>query len=152
MRTAWRIVQWERHADAFSGEGAALCGGRWNSPGTRVVYLSEHKSLAALETLVHLPRSATARFAFIRAEFPEDAVELLPPAGWPSNWAHEPPQADSQAVGDAWVRENRAAVLAVPSAIIPEELNYLLNPAHPHFKKIAIGKPVPFAFDPRLLT
>jgi len=53
---------------------------------------------------------------------------------------------------DAWVREGRSAVLAVPSAIIPEELNYLLNPAHPGFKTIAVVKPVPFVFDPRLFT
>ena len=62
------------------------------------------------------------------------------------------PARASRAVGDAWVRAGRSAVLAVPSAIVPEELNYLLNPAHPGFRTIAIGKPVLFAFDPRLLT
>ena len=152
MRTAWRIVPWERRVDAFSGEGAARYGGRWNSPGTRVVYLSEHKSLAALEMLVHLPRNTTTLFAFLQAEFPNDAVEVLPPAGWPAHWAQEPPQADSQALGDVWVRQGRSAILAVPSALIPEELNFLLNPAHPEFEKFAIGQPVPFAFDARLLT
>ena len=150
MRSAWRIVLWNRRNGAFSGDGAAAGGGRWNSAGTKVVYLSEHKSLAALETLVHLPRNATARFAFFRVEIPDDSIEALATAALPSDWMRQPPPAATQAIGDGWAREKRSALLAVPSVIIPEELNYLLNPAHPDFKQIAIGKPEPFTFDPRL--
>jgi RES domain-containing protein len=150
MRIAWRIVLWRWRDGAFSGEGAALAGGRWNSAGTKVIYLSEHKSLAALETLVHLPRSATARFAFFQVELPAESIEPLPPAALPAGWTKVPPQTDTQAIGDAWVRDQRSAILAVPSVIISEELNYLLNPAHPDFKKIRVGNPQPFTFDPRL--
>jgi len=64
----------------------------------------------------------------------------------------QPPPAATRTIGDTWAREKRSAILAVPSVIIPEELNYLLNPAHPDFRKIAIGKPAPFSFDLRLLT
>ena len=152
MPDGWRIVRVERVAAAFSGEGAAAGGGRWNTPGTPVVYLSEHKSLAALETLVHLSRRAAVRFVFFRVGVPAEVIERLPRPALSAQWRHEPPLSETQAVGDVWVRENRSAVLAVPSAIIPEELNFLLNPAHADFKKITIGKPEPFAFDPRLLT
>ena len=61
------------------------------------------------------------------------------------------PASATRLLGDAWARESRSAALAVPSAIIPEELNLLLNPNHPDFAKIKIAKPTPFAFDPRLL-
>jgi RES domain-containing protein len=70
----------------------------------------------------------------------------------PAEWRVEPPPPSTKAVRDAWVRGKRSAVLALPSVIIPGDLNYLLNPAHPAFKRIAIGKPERFAFDPRLLT
>jgi len=69
----------------------------------------------------------------------------------PADWMLEPPGPSSQAIGDAWVQAGESAVLAVPTVLIPSETNYLLNPMHPDFKKISIGKPQPFAFDPRLL-
>ena len=69
----------------------------------------------------------------------------------PKNWREEPPPPTTQQIGDTWARESRSVMLAVPSIIIPEELNYLLNPAHPDFKKITIGKPEDFTFDSRLL-
>lgn len=150
MRIAWRIVLWNWREGAFSGDGAAAGGGRWNSPGTRVVYLSEHKSLAALETLVHLVRSATARFAFFRVELPDDSIEMLATAALPADWTRQPPPAATQTIGDTWAREKRSALLAVPSVIIPEELNYLLNPVHPDFERIVIGQPASFTFDSRL--
>jgi RES domain-containing protein len=152
MPEGWRIVRVERAAAAFSGEGAAAAGGRWNTPGTPVVYLSEHKSLAALETLVHLSRHAAVRFVFFRVGLPTKVIERFSWKHLSAQWTQEPPRAETQAVGDIWVRENRSAVLAVPSVIIPDEFNYLLNPAHPDFRIIVIGKPEPFAFDPRLLT
>jgi RES domain-containing protein len=152
MPSAWRIVK-ASHADrAFSGEGAQRAGGRWNSPGVPVVYASEHKSLAVLEMLVHLDPQDATRYLTFRIEFDEALVERWPADRLPSGWREEMPARASRGVGDTWVRENRSALFAVPSAIIPEELNCLLNPAHPDFKEIAIGKPVPFTFDPRLLT
>ena len=152
MPSAWRIVK-ASHADrAFSGEGAQRTGGRWNSPGVPLVYASEHRSLAVLEMLVHLDPQDGVRYLTFRLEFDEALVERRPPDRLPSGWREEMPARASRAVGDAWVREGRSAMLAVPSAIVPEELNYLLNPAHPGFRTIAIGKPVLFAFDPRLLT
>jgi RES domain-containing protein len=152
MPAGWRIVPTQRAAAAFTGQGARLYGARWNSPGVALVYLSEHLSLAALEVLVHrhLHRWAWTFLAY-RAEWDESLMQRMAPATLPANWRFELPPARLRDLGDAWVREGRSAILAVPSVIIPEELNYLLNPAHPDFRRIRVGKPQPFALDPRLL-
>lgn len=149
MRQAWRIVKAKHAATAFSGEGAAATGGRWNSRGIPVVYASSTQALAVLESLVHLNPPVPFRYASFRIEF-DDAL-VANPGLLPEDWALEPPGPASKSIGDAWVRASRSAVLAVPSAIVPMESNYLLNPAHPDFPKILIGPSLPFAFDPRLL-
>lgn len=149
MPQAWRIVK-QRHAGtAFSGEGAAKTGGRWNSRGVPVVYASSTLSLAALESLVHLNPPVLFKYVAFPIEF-DDAL-VASPGRLPADWSLEPPGPASKAIGDAWVHGSKSAVLAVPTVIIPAETNYLLNPAHPNFKRISIGKPQPFAFDPRLL-
>lgn len=151
MPEAWRIIKEKHAATAFSGEGAAKTGGRWNSRGLPVVYTSSTKSLAALESLVHLNPPVLFKYVAIRIKFDDALLEILPPKSLPSDWLVEPPPPSSKAIGDAWVGEARSAVLALPSVLISGEPNYLLNPAHPDFKKISIGKPERFAFDPRLL-
>jgi RES domain-containing protein len=152
MSEAWRIVKAKHAAAAFSGDGAAKTGGRWNSRGVPVVYASGTKSLAALETLVHLNPPVPFQYVAFRLQFDAALVENIPLNRLPADWRVEPPPPSTKAIGDAWAREVRSAVLALPSVIVPGELNYLLNPAHPAFKKISIGKPERFAFDPRLLT
>ena len=152
MPEGWRIIK-ERHAaTAFSGEGAAKNAGRWNSRGVPVVYTSSTKSLAALEILVHLNPPVSFKFAVIRIRFSESLMEKVAPRSLPADWREEPPPPSCRRIGDAWVLEERSAVLVLPSVIIPGEPNYLLNPAHPDFKKISIAKPERFAFDPRLLA
>ena len=152
MPEAWRIVKAKHAATAFSGEGAAKNGGRWNSRGVRGIYASSTKSLAALETLVHLNPPVPFKYIAFRLQFDAALVEKVPVNRLAADWRVEPPPPSTKAIGDAWVREVRSAVLALPSVIVPGELNYLLNPVHPAFKKISIGKPERFAFDPRLLT
>ena len=152
MPEAWRIVKAKHAATAFSGEGAAKTGGRWNSRGVPVVYASSTKSLAALETLVHLNPPVPFKYVAFRLQFDAALVENIPLNRLPADWRVEPPPPSTNAIGDAWLREVRSAVLALPSVIVPGELNYLLNPAHPAFKKISISKPEGFIFDPRLLT
>jgi RES domain-containing protein len=152
MPTAWRIVKAKHAATAFSGKGAADHGGRWNSRGVSVVYASLTQSLAVLESLVHLNPPVRFKFVAFRLRFDDALVEKFPLRKLPADWQMEPPPPSTQRIGDAWVREARSAVLALPSTIIPSEPNFLLNPAHPDFKKISIGKPKPFVFDPRLLA
>ena len=150
MLTAWRLVK-ERHAaTAFSGEGAARSGGRWNARGQHMVYASATQSLAVLESLVHLDPSIAFRYVIFRIEIPESVIDPLPTKSLPADWRSEPPSTSTKRIGDHWLRESRSAVLAVPSALVPEESNYLINPGHPDFKKLKIGKPVPFSIDPRL--
>ena len=151
MRQAWRIVKEKHAATAFDGEGARIYGGRWNSAGTPMVYTSATLSLAALESLVHLHPPVSFRYVAIAVEFDETRVETVDAAGLPGDWTEEPPPPSTQWLGDQWVKEARSAVLEIPSVIVPSESNFLLNPHHPDFRHIQIGKPVPFAFDPRLL-
>jgi len=152
MPEAWRIVKAKHLTAAFSGAGAAKTGGRWNSRGIPLVYASSSRSLAALETLVHLTPPVTFRYKIIRIEFAKDLVELVKTSSLASDWRTEPPPPSTKRLGDVWVRSSRSAILAVPSVLVPEELNYLLNPDHPDFKKIVVDAAADFLFDPRLLA
>ena len=151
MASGWRIVPEHRAADAFVGEGARLFGGRWNSPGLAIVYGSQHKSLAALEQLVHFNPIRPNRFKVFQFQFADSLIENVSMRNLPKDWRQEPPPPSTQRFGTVWARELRSAVLAIPSIVIPDELNYLLNPAHPDFKKVVIGKSADFSFDARLL-
>jgi RES domain-containing protein len=151
MRRAWRIVKEKHAASAFDGEGAWRYGGRWNSQGTRVVYASGTKALAALENLVHLNPPVSFTYVAIPFAFEDALVEKFKLSDLPAEWTEEPPPPSTQVIGDQWVKEGRSAVLELPSVIIRDEPNYLLNPAHNDFKNIILGTPEPFSFDPRLL-
>ena len=153
IRTGVRLVPEDQAAAAFTGEGARRYGGRWNSVGVPLVYASEHQSLAALEVRVHIDRTRLhLRFQAFAFEFDARLMEVFRIAALPEDWMREPPPPALQLLGDNWVKSGASAILAVPSVIIPKEFNYLLNPAHPDFKKIVISQPEPFSFDPRLLT
>lgn len=153
MPTVWRIVPEHRAATAFDGEGARLFGGRWNSPGTRMVYTSESRSLAALEMLVHLPPGTIGRrWRLLGVELAPDWIETIPATRLPDGWRSPVIPAVNKDFGDAWVREARAPVLRIPSVIIPEEYNYLLNPTHPALASLMVVSQTPFAFDPRIVA
>ena len=150
MRRAYRIVKRRHVKQAFTGEGAKLAGGRWNSPGKRAVYLSSTLSLAAMETFVHLgDDAARLHYVYFQIEIP-DSVAIVSLAIRPRGWRQEPPSPASQHAGDRWLLANRSALLEVPSAIIPTETNLILNPAHADAGKLRIGTPRPFQFDPRM--
>jgi RES domain-containing protein len=150
--SAWRIVKRKLAREAFSGEGARLYGGRWNSPGVSVVYTAESQSLAALELLVHLENSDLLHeYAVIEARFKASLVTRLPKTNLPKDWRVNPPPSDARAIGDVWIAEEPSPVLELPSAIIPAENIFLLNPQHSAFAQIEIGEPVRFEFDLRLI-
>ena len=152
MIRSWRIVKAKLAANAFDGEGARFLGGRWNSPGKRVVYTSENAALAALEMLVHLGRmSVLTAYVVISCDFDEKLVIDLDRRKLPEGWRTFPAPPALPALGDAWLTGGKSPVLRVPSAIVPGESNYLLNPAHPKFARIAIGAPERFELDLRLL-
>ncbi len=147
----WRVTR-RAHA-APDGEGARLYGGRWNLPNTPVVYASASLSLAVLEYLVHVDRDlAPSDLVSIAAIIPNSLlVETVEIGQLPKGWQAPSDQESLQQLGSAWVRVRTCAVLRVPSALIPVEFNYLLNPAHPDFRRIVWADPVPFSLDPRFL-
>jgi RES domain-containing protein len=152
MTIAWRLVK-ERHIeDAFSGEGASVYGGRWNHVRYRVVYVSEHLSLAILEQFVHISsEERDIRFAYIRIEIPDKIqIENIKPDELPRNWREEPSPNSTKEIGTNWVIRSRSAILRIPSVIIPIEYNFALNPLHADFRYIKIGRPELFSFDPRM--
>ncbi len=150
MRTVWRLVT-ARFADsAFSGEGARRYGGRWNRKGVPLVYTAGSQSLAMLEMLVQ-DQPLRARYVMIPAQIPSEvAIERVGLDRLPSNWRDLAALEELRAIGAAWATGLATAVLAVPSAVIPAETNYLLNPRHPAFAGIVIGAPQEVVTDLRL--
>jgi RES domain-containing protein len=153
--TAWRITKAADIRRAFSGEGARVYGGRWNSKGVAVVYAAATASLAMLEILVHIRNTRQTAppipYMLFPASFDERLIEELSPSSLAPDWDLEPPSDSTKSIGDAWVSAAGSPVLAVPSVIVPEERNYVLNPSHALFGQIHFGSPVPCKFDPRLL-
>jgi RES domain-containing protein len=153
MVSVWRLVR-EHHAKGpFSGEGAREYGGRWNEVGVPVIYTSEHRSLAALEVLVHLNgTNPSSRYKLLSYHLDEGLIYHLPEADIPSDWRQEPHPFSTAQRGTRWVRERQSVALAVPSAVMPEEKNIVLNIRHPDIRKVKLGKPCDYVFDPRLFV
>jgi RES domain-containing protein len=149
----WRICKAEHAATAFTGEGALLYPGRWHHAGTPVVYCSDSRALAALEQLVHLHRNRLPPdFVCFSVEVPDDfATREVGSAELPAEWRHQPGPPELRDIGTGWAESGESAVLQVPSAVVPGEHNFLLNPRHPDFGRLGIGNPEPFAFDERLV-
>jgi RES domain-containing protein len=149
---AWRIIKAKHAAAAFSGDAARKYGGRWNSPGTAVVYAAGSVSLAILETVVHLQsHELLERYLPFELAFDAARVITLDPVTLPKTWRSSPPPPTIQHIGDAWVAAAGSPVLRVPSVIVPAEWNYVLNPSHPAFAKTLIGPKQRVHFDPRLI-
>jgi RES domain-containing protein len=148
---AFRIVK-KRHAlTAFSGDGARTYGGRWNLPGTPMVYAAQTRALAALESLAHFG-GAERRMDFVtfEIEIPDKLTQRLEAADLPRDWRSEEPGVYTQALGSEWQRGRRSVALVVPSVLVPQEFCVLLNPEHPDTGKVLITYPEPFSFDARL--
>ena len=145
---AYRIADSRR--PIFDGTGAAALGGRWNSPGRRVIYASETYAGALLEKLAHtnigrVPNSQV----YLEIEVPAGMeIEILDPAGLPG-WDHAG-QRESRAYGDAWHDEQRSALLLVPAIVTRVERNVVINERHPAFSKIKASVPRPVIWDERL--
>jgi RES domain-containing protein len=148
---AWRIVNARNAATAFSGDGSRRSGGRWNSRGYRAVYLADSLALATLEVMVHGVSYATLQnYVCIVASIPKKIIQEIDLKRLPGNWRDDLPPAEVRALGDRWLKEQNSAALKVPSAVIPVEFNYVLNPRHKDFGKIEIAEPLSLAFDKRL--
>lgn len=145
---AYRLTKARYASGAFDGEGARLYGGRWNSVGTPMVYLASTLSLAALEILVHSKRPEDL-MSYVHLRLRVDENQILR-ADLPDDWRLSPAPPSTQKLGDLWIKEKRSLIMEVPSVIIPEESNFLLNPEHPEFKNLEIEEAKAFSFDSRL--
>ncbi|MGE4536929.1 MAG: RES family NAD+ phosphorylase [Desulfovibrio sp.] len=149
----WRVFQTQHATTALSGDGAQKYGGRWNTKGKPLIYSAATLSLAALEILVHVQDYTlldAAPCSCIRLEFAPTLVTEVTLQVLPADWqALEHPEC--KRIGDAWIGQGQTPVLAVPSVVIPQETNYLINPNHPDFASIFASSPLPFPFDARLI-
>jgi len=149
--TAWRICK-ARHAPAaFDGRGAAAFPGRWNPPGVRAVYTSENRSLAQLEVLANAEDRdllTAAEWTLIPARFDPELLHV--PEKFPDDWRQVPAPDSTRRFGGDWIKKGVSPVLRVPSVVTLGEFNYILNPAHPEFRRLTIGQPEAFAFDARI--
>ncbi len=152
MIQAWRIVHKRFAASAFSGEGPYRYGGRWNSMGCRVVYVSQSISLATLEVLVNgLQPEQIHDYVYFSIDIPVKHIQKLYKEDLPADWSSDPVPCSTQAIGDRWISGGKSLALRVPSAVVAQEYNYLLNPLHPEFAHLKIGPAEQYSFDQRLL-
>jgi RES domain-containing protein len=152
----WRIAKHtpEFHAADLSGGGAKKTGGRWNSKGKAVVYASSTIALATLETLAHLGDHIAIRNAFlVKLDIPSSvwrSREIVEADNLDTTWLAEPAGSTTIVFGDNWIDRASSSLLLVPSVIVPEEYNVLINPAHPATAKITAEVVRQFVYDPRL--
>jgi RES domain-containing protein len=147
----FRIVPAPRAKD-LSGEGARRYGGRWNSPGVPMLYTATSASLAVLEALVHMSLNVFPdELVLVTLEVPQDLLSTLEPERMPEHWADYPAPAAVSEIGDLWFREEQSVGLLVPSAILPQENNLLINPRHARAGLVEIVDILPYRVDRRLL-
>ena len=147
----YRICK-EAYANDLSGRGSNVYGGRWNSKGTSVLYTASSISLAMLETLVHLPRYLFLKdMVLVTIELPKTypKTEILV-KDCPKFWDELPPHKNTQKIGDAWTTKNDELVLLVPSTIVAQETNYIINPSYSKFSGVKVKKIESISFDKRL--
>jgi RES domain-containing protein len=137
----------------LSGEGARLYGGRWNRKGDAMLYFSEHLSLCVLELLTRIDYEfITKEYSFIEAEVPSSSiVNFSKPESVSKIWRANPPASFTQDFGSAWIAESASLGMSVPSAVLPSELNILINPKHQLISKLKVIKSSPLDLDSRVL-
>ncbi|UHG89081.1 RES family NAD+ phosphorylase [Spirosoma oryzicola] len=137
------------YADRLVASGGAA---RWNERNQFVIYTAATRALACLENVVHRSgEGLQENFRVMVIDVPEALrVETILPESLPTDWFDFRQYDACQRLGGEWLRQGRTAVLRVPSAIIPNEWNYLLSPSHPDFSQIQLLRTEPFVFDPRI--
>jgi RES domain-containing protein len=147
----WHIAQ-RKHALDKLCAGTALYGGRWNPAGVPALYGGTSIAIACLEKLVHVGASTPPPLLLVAIDLPDDTVVYDPGvAALPVGWDAMPTSATAQAFGGAWLAKCAELAMKVPSAIVPEEANVVLNPRHPGYAQVVLSIVRPFAFDARVL-
>lgn len=149
----WMFCKTKHANTAFTGTGASKYPGRWNSSGTKIIYTATSIPLAILELLVHMEDPALLSFySLIKVQIHSTDIVRLGPDQLPDDWQKEPPSISTRTIGDRWISKNESIGLMVPSVVVPEDFNILLNPNHPDFGTLFIGKPESYPLDPRLFV
>jgi len=150
--TVYRLTKLRYQDQIFSGLGGMYAAGRWTLRGRPIVYTSGSISLAVLEyTLNYRRRGWVPASVLGRAAIPDEvAIDVVTLADLPRNWSAPEPPSKLRDIGQHWLERGPSAILKVPSAVVVEEWNYLLNPQHADFKKLTLGKPKRYQFDRRL--
>ena len=140
-----------RFARSLDGKGAEKYGGRWNSPGMAMIYTCQSRSLCLAEIAVH---TATGNipddYNLISIEIPGRSISKIKEDALPADWKAVPPSKSTQSIGDHFILNAKTLTLKVPSVIVKEEFNFLINPLHPEMKRVRIVSIEPFEFDIRL--
>jgi RES domain-containing protein len=152
MALVFRLGKHVYRDQLFSGQGGLYASGRWTPRGRPVVYTSASISLAVLEYTVHYRRRGWLPATVLgRAAIPSSVrVETVSSDKLPINWFSAVPPRQLQTLGGGWLERGETAVLKVPSAVVTEEWNYLLNPLHADFRRFRMSTPRPFDFDQRV--
>lgn len=144
----WRISKLAHGKASPNGTGAH----RWNSPGIPIIYAAESRALAVLEMLCHLEgRELGEPYVLIEIGIDDSLVQTIEPSTLPQDWRADPAPPELKELGDEWIRKSECPVLRVPSALLPDEHNFLLNTKHANFRRLNFGEPVSFRFDPSLI-
>lgn len=142
----------EKYSHDLSGKGAEITGGRWNSKGIGVLYTSESRALCTAEIAVHTQLGIIPKdYKLVQILIPDSIrIKEIHPHQLLASWNSIPYNSITQSLGNKFVEEKEFPVLKVPSAVIPGDFNYLINPGHPDSRNIEIIKTEAFSFDERL--
>ena len=142
----------KNYSHDLSGRGAEISGGRWNSKGVAALYTSSSRALCVMEILVHVPAGIIPKdYYLISIEFPDNIlIKTIDVKKLPANWNSNPISAVTQRIGGTFFSGQKELVLKVPSAIIKDDWNYLINPMHKDFNQVKINSSEPFGFDAQL--
>lgn len=140
-----------RFIDDLTGKGAAMYGGRWNTKDIYMLYTAQSAALALLETVVHIGKIPEQGYCMLTLQIPADKIETQSIDKLPALWQANPAPDELKLIGDKFIKAGKKLALKVPSVIMPEEYNILLNPMHPDFKKVKLAAKKNIGIDERLL-
>jgi RES domain-containing protein len=148
----YRIAK-TRYIKDLSGSGARIYGGRWNHKGTSMIYTAESRALATVEYLVHVPLSiAPAPLSLATLKIPDKIAPMeIAISDLPNNWREYPAPSKLADLGTNWAAKNESLLLRVPSSVVAQEFNILINPLHPDMKRVTILHIERYNIDKRLL-
>jgi RES domain-containing protein len=157
MAKAWRVVKTDYSANALSGDGARRAGGRWNPPGLPALYASDSLALAMLEVLVHFDQAMPmADYVAFELDLPEEKLLSLKSSALPNAWPGRDSIPFTQQMGKGLLAGRSAFAIRVPSAVVGQECNFVVNPSHPDFAawvaRQLVRPPLRLTTDPRLVA